>query len=51
MKLPKEKWGEPQNMSLGMSKKVYKEMVNEMKINASREDPSQQQRASEVCHH
>ena len=51
MKLPKEKWGEPQSMMLGMSKKVYKEMVKEMNIFVSREEPSQQQHASEVCNH
>jgi hypothetical protein len=51
IKLPKEKWGDPQSMPLGMSKNVYKEMVKEMKINASREDPFQQQCASEICHH
>ena len=51
MKLPKEKWGYPQSMPLGMSKKVYREMVKKMNIIASRDDPSQQQRASEVCHH
>jgi hypothetical protein len=38
-------------MSVGMSKRVYKEMVKEMNIIASQEDASQQQRASEVCDH
>jgi hypothetical protein len=38
-------------MSVGMSKKVYKEMVKEMNIIASQEEASQQQRASEVCNH
>ena len=38
-------------MSVGISKRVYKEMVKEMNIIASQEDASQQQRASEVCDH
>ena len=45
MKILKEKWGDPQSMSVGMSKKVYKEMVKEMDIIALWEEPSQQQRA------
>ena len=51
MKIPKEKWGDPQSVSVGMSKKVYKEMEKEMNIIASREEGYQQQRASEVCNH
>ena len=51
MKIPKEKWGDQQNMSVGMSKKVYKEIVKEMNIISSREEPYQQEHASEVCNH
>jgi hypothetical protein len=36
-------------MSVGMYKKVYKEMVKEMDIIASQEELSQQQRASNEC--
>ena len=36
------------NMPVGMSKKVYKEMFKEMEKIASQEEPSQQQRASNV---
>jgi hypothetical protein len=35
-------------MPTGMSKKMYKEMVKEMDIIASQEEPSQQQCASNV---
>ena len=38
-------------MPIGILKKVYKEMVKEIDIIASREDPSQQQHASNVCNH
>ena len=39
-------------MPVGMSKKVYKEMVKEFDKIASQEEPSQQQRASNViCNH
>jgi predicted ribosome-associated RNA-binding protein Tma20 len=38
-------------MLVGMSKKVYKEMLKEMKIISSQEDVSKQQHASEVCDH
>jgi hypothetical protein len=34
-----------------MAKKMYKEMVKEMIIIASKEEPSQQQCASNVCIH
>ena len=40
------------NMPVGMSKKVYKEIIKEMDKIASREEPSQQQRTSNViCNH
>ena len=42
MKIPKEKCGYPQSMLVGVSKKVYKEMVKEMNIISMREDLSQQ---------
>jgi hypothetical protein len=51
MKIPSEKRGEIQYMPVGMSKRVYIEMVKEMNIIASQEDVSQQQRASKVCDH
>ena len=39
-------------MPVGISKKVYKEMVKEMDIIALHKEPSQQQRASNViCNH
>jgi hypothetical protein len=38
-------------MLVGMSKKVYKEMVNEMDIIALQEEPSQQHGASNVLNH
>ena len=47
----KGKMGDLQSMLIGMSKKVYKEMLKEMNIIASRDEPSQQQHASEVCNH
>ena len=51
MKIPEDQWADIQNMPVGMSKKVYKEMVKEMDIIASQEELSQQQRASNVCNH
>ena len=36
-------------MPIGMSKKVYKEIVKEMNIIALRKDSSQQHYASKVC--
>ena len=42
----KGEMGDQKYMLVSMSKKVYKEMVNEMNIIALRKDPSQQQRAS-----
>ena len=52
MKISKDEWYDIKNMPVGMSKKVYKEMVKEMDKTASHEEPSQQQRASNViCNH
>ena len=49
MKISKAERADIRNMlDLGMSKKVYKEMVKEMDKIASQEEPSQQQRASNV---
>ena len=48
MKIPKDQRADIQNMPVKMSKKVYKEMVKEMDIIASQEEPSQQQHASNV---
>ena len=50
MKISKDERADIINMRVGMSKKVYKDMVKEMEKIASREEPSQQQRAShEIC--
>jgi hypothetical protein len=38
-------------MSVGMPKKVYKEMIKEMNIIVSWEEASQQQCALEICDH
>ena len=52
MKISKDERVDIRNMPVGMSKKVYKEMVKEMDKIASQEEPSQQQRASNViCNH
>ena len=52
MKISKDEWVDIRNMPVGMSKKVYKEMVKEMDKIASQEEPSLQQRASNViCNH
>ena len=52
MKISKDKRANIKNMPVGMSKKVYKEMVKEMDKIASQEEPSQQQRASNlICNH
>ena len=52
MKISKDEWADIINMLVGMSKKVYKEMVKEMEKIASWGEPSQQQRASNViCIH
>ena len=48
MKISKDERVDTRNMPIGMSKKVYKEMVKEMDKIASQEEPSQQQRASNV---
>ena len=46
MKISKDERADIRNMPVGMSKKVYKEMV----IIASHEEPSQQQHASNVIY-
>ena len=52
MKISKDERANIRNMPVGMSKKVYKEMVKEMNKITSQEEPSQQQRASNViCNH
>ena len=52
MKISKDEQTDIRNMPVGMSKKVYKEMVKEMDKIASQEEPSQQQRDSNViCNH
>ena len=48
MKIPKDERGDMQNVPVGVSKKVYKEMVKEIDIIASQEEPSQQQCTSNV---
>ena len=48
MKISKDEQAEIKNMPVGMSKKVYKEMVKEIDKIASQEDPSQQKRALNV---
>ena len=48
MKISKDEWDDMRNMLVGMSKKVYKEMVKEMEKIASQEEPSEQQCASNV---
>ena len=48
MKISKDQWDGIINMPVGMSKKVYKEMVKEMDKITSQEEPSQQQLASNV---
>ena len=48
MKISKDEWADIKNMPVGMSRKVYKEMVKEIDKIASREEPSQQQRDSNV---
>ena len=52
MKISKDERADIKNMLVGMSKKVYREMVKEMDKIASQEEPSQKQRASNViCNH
>ena len=48
LKIPKDEWGDIQNIAVGMSKNVYKEIVKDIYIIASHEEPYQQQRASNV---
>ena len=45
---PKDERGDMQNVLVGVSKKVYKQMVKEIDIIALQVEPSQQQRASIV---
>ena len=52
MKISKNERADIINLPIGMSKKVYKEMIKEMDIITSHEEPSQQQHASNViCNH
>ena len=52
MKISKDESIDMRNIPVVMSKKVYKEMVKEMDKIASQEEPSQQQRASNIiCNH
>ena len=52
MKVSKDEWVDIVNMPIRMSKKVYNEMVKEMDIIASHEEPYQQQCASNlICNH
>ena len=52
MKISKDERIDIRNMPIGMSKNLYKEMVKEMDIIASHEEPSQQHSASNViCNH
>ena len=51
MKILEERWGDHQNMLVGISKKLYKEIIKEMNKITLREEPSQQQCALEVCNH
>ena len=52
MKISKDELADMRNMLVGMSKNVYKEMVKEMDIISLHEEPSQEQRASNVvCNH
>ena len=52
MKNSKDEQADIRNMPVGMSKKVYREMVKETDKIASQEEPSQQQRASNlICNH
>ena len=52
MKISKDERDDIKNIPVGMSKKVFKEMVKEMDIIASHKEPCQQQCASnEICNH
>ena len=48
MKISKDERVDIKNMPVGMSKKVYKEMVKEMDIIALHAEPYQEHRASNV---
>ena len=50
MKISEDEEADTKNMAVGMSKNLYKEMVKEMDIIASHEEPSQQQHASNVIY-
>ena len=39
MKISNDEWADIRNIPVGMSKKVYKDMVKEMDIISSKEDP------------
>ena len=41
MKIPKDERGDMWNVPIGVSKKMYKEMVKEIDIIASQEEPYQ----------
>ena len=50
MKISKDEQADIKNMSVGMSKKVYKDMVKEMDIITLHEEPYQQKHASNaIC--
>ena len=51
MNITKEKQGDHKYTLVGMSKKMYMEMVKEVNIIESRKESSQQQCASQVCNH
>ena len=52
MKISKDEQADIRNIPLGMSKKVYKDMVKEMDIIASHEGPYQQKHPSNIiCTH
>ena len=48
MKMSKDERGDMQNVPVGVSKKVYKDMVKEIDIITLQEEPCQQQHASNV---
>ena len=50
MKISKDERSDIKNMPVGMSKKVYKEIVKEMDKIASQEEASQQQCISNVIY-
>ena len=48
MEIQKGEQGDMQNVPVGVSEKAYKEMVKEIDIIASQEEPYQQQHASNI---